>query len=123
MNGWAIEHYRLRKPRREGPRVGPILRRDPAEPSEQRWPVRRGKIESQMGECRGGCGAAAWRSLDEALLQKVRLIDILDRVLLLSDGNRQCGQADRTAVELRADRTQYLAIQTVQTALVHLQHL
>ena len=65
--------------------------------------------------------AAARRALDEAELQQVRLVDVLDRVLLLAERRRERRQADRAAVELARDRAQQLARLAVEALLVDLE--
>src|SRR4051794_40986287 len=64
--------------------------------------------------------AAARRALDEAELEQVRLVDILDRVGLLTERNGERREADRAAAEALDDRAQQLAVDAFQTELVHL---
>src|ERR1700760_4000406 len=70
-----------------------------------------------------GRGATARRALDQAALQQVGLVHVLDRVLLLPDRHRERRQTDRTATELVADRVQDLTIETVETLVVDLEHV
>ena len=49
-------------------------------------------LEAALGE-----HAAARRALDQALLQQVGLVDVLDRVLLLVDRDGQGREPDRAA--------------------------
>src|SRR5579859_5822455 len=67
--------------------------------------------------------AAARRALDEAELQQIRLVDVLDRVGLLAERNSERGQADRPAVELHDDRAQELTRLAVEPEGVHLEEL
>ena len=62
-------------------------------------------------------------ALDEPLLEQVGLVDVLDRVGLLADRDRQRGQADRAALELLADRPQDVAVEPVQAGVVDLQQV
>src|SRR6185295_3625447 len=71
----------------------------------------------------GGGDAAAGGALDQPPLQEVGLVDVLDRVLLLADGDRQSGKADRAAVELLDDRAEDLAVEPLEALRVHLQEL
>ena len=48
--------------------------------------------------------AAARRSLDEAELEEIRLVDVLDGVRLLAEGDCQRREADRAAVEALQNR-------------------
>ena len=59
----------------------------------------------------------------QALLQQVGLVDVLDRVVLLADRDRERREADRAAGELLADRAQDLAVEAVEPALVDLEQL
>src|ERR1700689_714108 len=82
---------------------------------------RMGEPEMLVGRRRRGPTARG--ALDQSLLQQIWLIHILDRVLPPPHRDRQRGQPDRPAGELRADRVQDLAVQAVQSTLVDLQHL
>ena len=62
-------------------------------------------------------------ALEEALLEQIGLVDVLDRVRLLSHRDRQRAEADRAAAELGADRAQDLAVQPVEPGRVHLEHV
>src|SRR5207248_2225037 len=64
--------------------------------------------------------AAARRALDEAELQQVRLVDVLDRLLLLAERGGQRRQPDGPAVELARDRLQELPRLAVEALLVDL---
>src|SRR5438067_5467431 len=65
--------------------------------------------------------AAARRALDEAELQEIRLVHVLDRVGLLAERDGERRQADRAAVELDDDRAQELARLAVEPEGVHLE--
>src|ERR687896_1357946 len=61
------------------------------------------------------------RPLDEAELEEVGLVDVLDRVGLLAEGDRQRGEADGTAVELVEDGPEKLAVDPLEALAVHLE--
>src|SRR5437867_10558667 len=61
-----------------------------------------------------GRDPAAGRAVDEADLQQVRLIDVLDRVGLLADGRREGADADRPSPELVDDGEEQLAVHLVE---------
>src|SRR5690348_11015949 len=67
--------------------------------------------------------AAARRALDEAELQEVRLVDVLDRLLLLTERRGERAEADRPAVELHGDRVQEVARLAVEALRVDLEQL
>ena len=70
-----------------------------------------------------GRGAPARGALDQPALEQIRLVDVLDRVLLLADGDGQGREAHRTAAELLADRAQDLAVEPVQPGVVDLEQV
>ena len=70
-----------------------------------------------------GRGPAPRRALDQPALEQVGLVDVLDRVLLLADRDRQRRQADRAAAELLADRAQDLAVEAVEALVVDLEQV
>ena len=74
-----------------------------------------------MLESPPGGRAAARGALDQPALQQVRLVDVLDRVLLLAHGHRERREPHRAAAELLADRAQDLTVQPVEPLVVHLQ--
>ena len=51
-----------------------------------------------------GDDTAAIRALDEAELQQVGLVDVLDRVGLFAERDRECRETNRPAVEALDDR-------------------
>ena len=65
--------------------------------------------------------AAARRAVEEADLQQVGLVDVLDRVGLLADRGRQRVHAHRAAAELLDDREQQLAVDLVEAVGVDLE--
>src|SRR4051794_6488154 len=65
-----------------------------------------------------GGDAAARGALDEALLEQIRLVDVLERVLLLGDDDREGRQAYGAAVELLDDRAEDLAVEAVEAFVV-----
>ena len=67
--------------------------------------------------------AAARRALDEAELQEVRLVHVLDRVGLLAERRGERRQADGAAVELLPDRAQELTVGPLEPGLVDLEQL
>src|SRR6266571_5577434 len=68
-----------------------------------------------------GHNASARCALQEAELQEVRLVDVLDRVLLLAEGDRERRQADRAAAELVQDRAQQLPVDALEADRIHLE--
>src|SRR5262245_9009523 len=79
-------------------------------------------LDPKVLEAAVGQDPAAWRPLDEALLQQVGLVDVLDRVRLLVDRGRQGRKADRPARELTPDRIEDRAVVAVEARLVDLEH-
>src|SRR5207248_3235418 len=80
-------------------------------------------LESQMTECASRGGPSAGRPLDQAPLEQVGLVDVLNRVLFLAHGHRKRREPDRAATELLADRPQDLAIETVEPLVVDLEQI
>ena len=80
-------------------------------------------LEPEVPKRRRRRDATARRAHDQALLQQVRLVDVLDRVLLLADRNRERREADRAAAELRADRPEDVAVEAIEAALVDLEQI
>ena len=78
---------------------------------------------AEMGAAERGDGAAARRSLDEAELQEIRLVHVLDRVRLLAQGGGERVEPDGTAVVLLDDRPQELAVEPLEPRLVDLEQL
>src|SRR4051794_25105714 len=74
-------------------------------------------FKAQMREGFRGRDAPARGALDEALLQQIRLVDVLECVLLLGDDDCEGAQPDRATVELLADGAQDLAVEAVQALL------
>ena len=70
-----------------------------------------------------GDHAAARRPLEEAELQQVRLVDVLDRVGLLAERDGEGRQPDRPAAELERDRLEELAVDALEPLLVDLEQL
>ena len=65
--------------------------------------------------------AAARGSLDQAELEEVRLVDVLDRVLLLPERHRQGREPDRPAVELVHDRAEEIPVDPLEPLVVDLE--
>ena len=76
-----------------------------------------------MRESAFGGGAAAGGAFDQPALQEIGLVDVLDRVLLLSDHDREGGEPDRAAAELVAYRPQDLPVQAIEAFVVDLQEI
>ena len=70
-----------------------------------------------------GDDAAARRALQEPELEEVRLVDVLDRVGLLAERDRERREADRAAPELGGDRVEQLPVDALEALLVDLQEL
>ena len=68
-----------------------------------------------------GHDPAARRALEEAELEQVRLVDVLDRLGLLAERDRERREADRPAAELLDDRAQQLAVEALEPRLVDLE--
>src|SRR5436190_2097106 len=100
------------------PRAPPRL---PRNGSEQRG--RLGRRQTEVPPRVRGGAPATWCALQEPALEEVRLVDVLDRVRLLLHGDRECGEADRAAAELAADRAEDLAVQAVQALVVDFQEV
>ena len=63
--------------------------------------------------------AAAGRARQKALLQQIRLIDILERYGLLADRRRERLETDRSAVVKLDDAAQHPPISRIEPQLVH----
>src|SRR5688572_15754357 len=61
------------------------------------------------------------RPLEEAELEEVRLVHVLDRVGLLPERHGERGQPNRTAAELPENRVQQIAIRALEPDLVDLE--
>src|ERR687884_1323726 len=75
--------------------------------------------EVRVGKRRGH--TATGRALEEAELEQVGLVDVLDRVALLAGRRRDRVQTHRAASELLDDGAQQLVVGGVEATLVHLQ--
>ena len=69
----------------------------------------------------GGGDPAAWRSLQQALLEQERLVDVLDGLGLLGHRDRERAEADRLARERRAQRVEDRPVDLVEPTLVDLE--
>src|SRR5205814_128657 len=67
--------------------------------------------------------SAAGGSLQEAELEQVRLVDVLDRVRFLAEGDGQGREADRPAFELLDHGAQQSPVGPLEAALVDLHQL
>ena len=92
-------------------------------PLEQAAVILGGRLQAEVVERPPGRGASARRALDQTLLEQIRLVDVLDRVLLLSHRDGERRETDRTAAELLADRPQDLAVEPVQPGAVDLERV
>ena len=72
-----------------------------------------------VGAARGG--AAAGGAVEEAVLQEVRLVDVLDRVGLLADGRGEGVHARPAAAELLDDGEEEAAVHLVEAVGVDLE--
>ncbi len=79
---------------------------------------RAGRLHPEVRERPPGGGSTAGRALDQAALEQVGLVHVLDRVLLLADRDGERRQPDRAPAELLADRAQDLAVETVESLVV-----
>ena len=61
-----------------------------------------------------GGAASARGALEQAALQQIGLVDILDRVGLFADRDGQRGEPDGAAAEVGADRAEDLAVEPVE---------
>src|SRR5437764_14810343 len=80
-------------------------------------------FEPQVLKRTAGRGPPPGRPLDQTALEKVGLIHVFDRVLLLLDRGGQRREAHRTTGELLANRAQDLAVETVQALAVDVEQL
>src|SRR5262245_36267288 len=67
--------------------------------------------------------SAARGALQEALLDQVRLDDVLERAAFLADRSRETVDADRAAVELLDHGEQELAVHRVEAVRIHLEQV
>src|SRR2546423_5997198 len=72
-------------------------------------PLEKGRRDVDVSAAEVGDDTAAGRALDEPELEEVRLVDVLDRLLLLAERDRERGEADGPAAELDRDRLPQLA--------------
>src|SRR6266545_2100568 len=79
--------------------------------------------EAEMGEGGGAGDPAAWRALQEAQLDQVRLGHVLDRVWLLADRHRQGGEPHRLAAVALAEHLEQRHVQLVEAERVDLEQL
>src|ERR671935_1525661 len=89
-------------------------------------PLKQGVFGARSADVRAagvGDHAAARGALDEAELEEVRLVDVLDRLLLLAEGDGERREADRPAAELDRDRLQQVAVGPLQADRVDLVQL
>src|SRR5215203_1424559 len=76
-----------------------------------------------MPVCPVGCDSSARRALDEAALQQVWLVYVLDGVACLSQGHGDGADADGTAIELVDYEPEIVPVSPVEAELVHALHL
>ena len=83
----------------------------------------RGRLEPEVAEGALGGAAAARRPLEQAALEQVGLVDVLDRVRLLADRDGERREPDGAAAEVRADGREDLAVQAIQALVVDLEEV
>src|SRR5215212_9574413 len=76
-----------------------------------------------MPVCPVGCDSSARRALDEAALQQVWLVYVLDGVACLSQGHGDGADADGTAIELVDYEPEIVPVSPVEAELVHALHV
>lgn len=81
----------------------------------------RSETKVQIG-ARGG-DTTAGGALQETLLDQIRLNNILDRLLLFTNGGGQIIEPYRSTEELIQYGQQQLAIHIVEALLIHIQHI
>src|ERR671936_1570562 len=86
-------------------------------------PLEKPGFSTDVGAAEVGNHPAARRALDEAELEEVRLVDVLDRLLLLAEGDRERGEPDRPAAELDRDRFEQVAVGALEADPVDLVEL
>ena len=84
-------------------------------------PSRFGAQESQVAVRRGRGDAAARRALEEAGLEEVGLVEVLERAAVLAERGGDRADADGTAAELLDDRREDPPVELVEAVLVHLE--
>ena len=84
-------------------------------------PSRRGGDDAQVPVGRGRRDAAARRALQEAGLQQVGLVEVLERAAVLAERRGDRADADGAAAELLDDRREDPPVELVEPVLVHLQ--
>src|SRR5215207_2003373 len=89
--------------------------------SEQACGGALGHRDAQVVEAALGHHPAPRSPLDQALLEEIRLVHVLDRVLLLVDGRRERREPDRAARELARDRVENRAVVAVEACAIDLQ--
>ncbi len=72
-------------------------------------------FQSQMLVSKLSYDPASWRTLQETLLYKERLVNFLDRALILPHCRRNRIHSHRTALELRDDSRKNLVVNLVQS--------
>src|SRR5919201_3846788 len=86
-------------------------------------PLEKPGFSTDVGAAEVGNHTPARCALDEAELEEVRLVDVLDRFLLLAERDRERREADRAAAELDRDRVEQLAVGALEADRVHLVQL
>src|SRR4051812_21161036 len=80
-----------------------------------------GRRKTEVRPRRRSRHAPAGGAFEEAALQRVGLVAVLDRVGPLPDRHGERREADGTPAELLADRREDLAVEAVQAELVDVQ--
>ena len=76
-----------------------------------------------MSPGRSGRDPASRSTGDQAASNEERLRDLLDRLRLLPDGDRDRGQADRSAAEATAERVEHPPVEPVEAKLVDVEQV
>src|SRR5215204_433234 len=83
--------------------------------------VRDADAEVAVGPLR--CDPASWGALDQATLQQVGFVDILDGIARLAEGHGDRTDADRPAVELVYDEPEVIPVGPVEAEVVDALHV
>ena len=69
--------------------------------------------------CFEGGQTSPWRALQKTLLQKIRLVDIFNCVLLFANGRGYGLDTDRSTIEFLDNRPQNRQVHFVKPGLIH----
>src|SRR5690606_21543993 len=82
-----------------------------------------GRLEVEVGVCAGRGDAPPGRALQEAFLDQVRLVDLLDGAGILAYRDGQVRQPGRAAAELLDERQQDAGVHVVEAVFVHVERI